>query len=260
MNMRLTRPKVLVDLNRLPALGNIERQDGWLHIGAMTRHSDIELSSMVQESCPLLQEAAGHIGYPAIRNRGTIGGSVAHNDPAATWPAVLVCLGAVIEVTGLRGVRVVPAAEFFRGIFTTALESEEIVTAVRVPVTAHPGAGSSWVQLSRRVGDFPMVGVAVQLALSDGRIASAAIAMTGVADGPVFAADAAAVLLGQKPCVEVFVTAGRMAQAVVDPPSDLHASGEYRQAMVAVMTERALATACQRAGVGGGNGDIRPGT
>lgn len=260
MNMRLVRPQVLVDLNRIPDLAYVERRDGWLHIGAMTRYADIELSPMVQSYCPLLRKAASHIGYPAIRNRGTIGGSVAHNDPAATLPAVLSCLGAVIEVTGPGGVRELRTTEFFLGIYTTALEPHEIVTAVRVPVTARPGAGGAWAELSRRAGDFPLVGVAVQLALAESRIATAAIALTGVGNGPIVVADAAASLVGQAPGAEAFVCAGRLAQAVVDPESDLHASAEYRKAIVKVMVERALAAACQEAIEGGHDADCRAGS
>ncbi|HYF95424.1 MAG TPA: xanthine dehydrogenase family protein subunit M [Symbiobacteriaceae bacterium] len=245
MNMRLAKPEVLVDIKRIPGLAYIREEDGWLAIGGLTTHAELELSELVRSRCPLLHTAASHIGYPAIRNRGTIGGSLAHNDPAATLPAVVTCLGGIVVVTGMGGPREIPAAEFFLDLYTTAMEHEELVTEVRVPVTGLPNHGSSWVELNRRTGDFALVAAGAQVVVADGVVQKVSLTLTGVDTRPVVV-DASA-LMGQTPSAEALERVGALAQQQVDPGSDVHATAEYRKAMVKVMVGRALAQACDRA-------------
>lgn len=246
MNMRLARPPVLVDINRIGDLDYIREQDGGIVIGGLTRHYDVETSALLRAQCPLLAEAAGHIGYPAIRHRGTMGGTVAHNDPAATIPVVLRCLGAAIGATGPDGKRTFSTEEFFLGIYTTAVTPAEIVTEVWVPVLTK-GTGWSWQELTRHAGDFALVAVAATLSVAAGKVAAVSICLGGVGDGPVKATAAEAALLGQPATAASFAKAGEVAAKNVDPESDIHASAEYRKEMVKVFVGRALQQALSRA-------------
>jgi CO/xanthine dehydrogenase FAD-binding subunit len=228
MNFRLATPALLIDLNRISGLAGIrEEADGSLVIGAMTRNRQIEKSDIVRKLNPLLHRAMRYIAHAQIRNRGTIGGSLAHADPAAELPAVCVACEARLTIVGPRGERTVPAAEFFRGLFTTALEPDELLTAVRFP--AWPAARKfAFLEVSRRHGDFAIVGVAV---LVDD--AAARVVVFGAEDAPrvfVFSGKSAA-------------EAGRLAARGVTPRSDHHASTEYRRELVEVLTRRALEAA-----------------
>ncbi len=247
LNFRLVRPDALVDLNGLGELAGLREEDGWLAIGAMTRQRAVERSPVVRARCPLLADAMPLIGHFQIRNRGTVGGSLAHADPAAELPAVVTALGGELVVRSRRGRRTLPAAQFFQGYLTTALAPDELLVGVRLPA-APPGTGAAFLEVSRRHGDFALVGVAAQVTLDgDGVCTRAAVALTGVGPVPVAAEDAARLLVGQRPGPALFEEAGRAASAGLAPDGDLHASAEYRAHVAGVLTRRALARAAERA-------------
>jgi len=247
LNMRLARPAVLVDLNGVRELRGITPSpDGGLRIGALTRHTELATSAAVRERAPLLAEAARHVGHAAIRNRGTLGGSVAHADPAAELPAALVALDARLRVTGPRGARVIAAALFFRGLLATALETDEILTEVLVP-TAEPGWG--FVEIARRPGDFALAGVAAILRVAPGapsRCEQVRLVGFGVGDRPLRLTGAERLLTGSALEPESAARAGAAAGADCDPPGDVHGSAEYRRHLATVLTERALLQALPR--------------
>jgi carbon-monoxide dehydrogenase medium subunit len=244
--LRLARPPVLVDINGLSELSGVSATDGWLAVGAMTREYEAEESETVAETVPLLAAALPLIGHDAIRSRGTIGGSLAHADPAAELPAVARALDAEFVVRSQSGERVIPAAEWFEGYLTTSRRSDEILVEVRFPV-AGPGTGVSFQEVARRHGDFAMVGLAASLTLADGVVSDARLAFSGVADVPVRAAEAEAFLAGQQPSAEVFEEAARRATANLDPPADLHGSAEYRKKVAAALVRRGLRAAADNA-------------
>jgi aerobic carbon-monoxide dehydrogenase medium subunit len=247
MNFRLAQPAVLIDLNRVPELDLIDEHDGALRIGAMTRQAAAERSVIVGSRAPLLAEALPHVAHAQIRNRGTVGGSVAHADPAAELPAVMVALEAAFRVRGPAGERTIPAEAFYTSLFATALEPEEILTGIDVPAPG-PGSGTAFLELSRRHGDFALAGVAASLVLdAPGRCAAARIALLGVGDGPVLARRAAAVLEGTDPTEAAIAEAAEAACGEIDPSGDIHASAEYRRHLVGVLVRRALPLAVRRA-------------
>jgi carbon-monoxide dehydrogenase medium subunit len=243
MNMRLVRPSAVVDIARVPGLEAVDVEAaGTLVLGALVRHADLAASPVVRRVAPLLAVAASHIGHRAIRNRGTLGGSLAHADPAAELPAAAVALGARIRLAGRDGTREVAAAEFFRGLFTTALGAGEVVTGIRIP----PGDGGGWgfAEIARRPGDFALAGVAGILATApDGSCRSARLVAFGVGTGPVRLATAETALIGLHVEVARARDAGIAAAAAVDPPDDVHASAEYRRHLVSVLTERVVTQA-----------------
>jgi CO/xanthine dehydrogenase FAD-binding subunit len=247
MNFRLVRPQHVVDLNGLGELSGIRQDDGHLVIGAMTRQRAVETSALVAQHCPLLAEAMPQIGHVQIRNRGTVGGSLAHADPAAELPAVVAALGGELVVRSTRGRRVIKADQFFVGYLTTAARPGELLVEVRLPV-APPRTGTAFLEISRRHGDFALVGVAATLTVDEaGVCTSAAIALTGVGPTPVVAHEAARALVGARPTADTCDAAGRRVSDSVQPDSDLHASSEYRQHVAGVLTRRALAKAAARA-------------
>jgi len=249
MSLRLAQPAVLIDLNRVPGLDAIERTNGTLRIGALTRHRTVERDATVQEAVPLLAEAMPLIGHPAIRTRGTIGGSAAHADPAAEIPAVALALEATFTArSAARGERTIAAADFFDGYFTTTLEPDEILTAVDLPART-AGSGAALVEVARRHGDFAMVGVAATLTLdpASGTIADARLALINVAEKPLRATEAEQPLRGQPPTDETFAAAAAQAAAALDPSGDLHASPAYRRKVAGTCIRRALALAADRA-------------
>lgn len=248
LNMRLARPAVLVDINRVAGLDYIRDVDGTIAIGAMTRQRAAERSEVVREKLPLLHEAMTFIAHPQIRNRGTIGGSLAHADPAAELPAIALVLEAEFQIAGPSGTRTVPAKDFFVTYLTSCLEPSEILTEVRFPLLP-PGAGWSFIELSRRHGDFALAGVAATLTLSNsGTIADARIALFGVGATALRANAAEAMLHGQRPSEQLFAEAGASAaQSIEEPLSDIHASAEYRRDLARVLTRRALTEAAARA-------------
>jgi CO/xanthine dehydrogenase FAD-binding subunit len=237
-----------VDLNGLPELSHIDDDGSNLRIGGMTRHSAVERSRLVAEAAPLLYETMPFIAHPAIRTRGTIGGSLAHADPAAELPAVMLALDAQITVRSRDASRVVPAAEFFIGLFSTTLGPGELLTEICLP--RHDGkSGWAFQEVSRRHGDFALAGVAAAVTLDErGRCSRARIALLSVGDRPLLATQAAAALTGQLPSAAAIRAAARTAsQEEIDPTSDIHASSQYRRHLAEVLTRRALERAFERA-------------
>jgi len=246
--MRLARPAQLVDVTRVAALGGIEERDGYVAFGATTRERDAERSPLVAERLPVLAEALPHIGHLAIRNRGTIGGSIAHADASAELPAVALVTDADLVIRGPGGERVVAADGFFRGHFTTVLGDDECLVEVRVPVT-DPAAGWSFQEVARRHGDFALVGSAAMVALGDdGAVAQARICLFGVGDRPVRAGAAEAALVGAPASTDTFSAAAAEAVADLEPAADTHGSSAYRRHLAGVVVRRALTIAAARAG------------
>ncbi|HVD03889.1 MAG TPA: xanthine dehydrogenase family protein subunit M [Candidatus Dormibacteraeota bacterium] len=248
LSLRLARPAFLVDLARIPGLASIHELDGWLVVGAMVREGHAERSSLIHRLAPLLSAALPFIGHPAIRSRGTVGGSLAHADPAAELPAVALAMDAqLVAASAARGQRTLPAGNFFRGFFETALEPDEILTEIRLsPVP--PGTGVCFQEVARRHGDFAMVGVATTVRLEDGEIAEARLALTGVSPQPIRAREAEMAMVGAVPSDNTFEAAAETATTRLSPPSDLHGSSEYRRHVARVLVRRALQEAARSAG------------
>lgn len=245
--MRVARPDALVDLGRVPGLDGIRLQDGYIAIGAMASKRAAELSELVRDKQPLFQAATRLVGHQQIRNRGSVGGSFAHADPASEYPAVALVLDIQMVATGPDGERVIPADEFFVTYMTTALEPGEILTEVRMPVLP---VGTGWAirEVSRRNGDLALAGIAVTLRLEAGRCAAARIAAFGVDATAVRLTEAESALQGATPDATSFARAGAVAaKALADPMSCIHASATYRRHLVCTLLERALAEAAARA-------------
>lgn len=246
LNFRLVRPAYLVDLNEIPGLDAIRVDDGRLALGAMARQRAVERSALVRERCPLLADAAPQIGHTQIRNRGTLGGSLAHADPAGELPAVVAALEGELVLRSRRGERRLTPERFFVGYLTTATEPDELLVEVRLPV-APARTGTAFLEVSRRHGDFALVGVAATVTLDEGGVCTGcAIALTGVGPTPVVARDAARALVGVEPSAGAFEDVARRVAAPLTPDSDLHASSEYRRHLAGVLTRRALARAVER--------------
>lgn len=248
MNFRLATPSVLVDLNALSELSYIKDGSGDVRIGGMTRQRALERSTLVSQRVPLIAETMPHIAHPAIRNRGTIGGSLAHADPAAELPAVMLALKASLMVSSKSGTREVPAEEFFVGLFSTAVRAGELLTEIRIPPPP-ARSGVAFQEISRRHGDFALVGVAAVVQLDEkGRCADARIALLSVGDRPMLADKAAKALAGQPPsAASIRAAADAAATQDIDPSSDIHASARYRRQLANVLTRRVLERAFQRA-------------
>jgi carbon-monoxide dehydrogenase medium subunit len=246
--LRLARPAHLIDINGVGDLAAVANGAG-LAIGALVRHRVAERSPAVRAANPLVADALRLIGHVAIRNRGTIGGSIAHADPAAELPAVLLALGGDVEVTSRRGSRRVWASDLFVGFLTTSIAPDELLTGVGLP-TWTAGTGWSFQEFSRRSGDFAVAGVAATVRLDgNGTIGEARIALSGVASTPVRAVAAEAALAGQAPSEELWAAASEDAVTGLEPPSDVHGSAAYRRHLAAVLTRRALREANTRAEV-----------
>jgi len=248
LNMRLARPGLLIDLARIPGLDSIEDDGGGLVVGGMTRQRALELSPMAASKHPLLHAALLHVAHPQNRNQGTIGGSIAHADPAAELPALAVALDAEMDAHGPEGVRKIPAADFFLTYLTTSLTGNEILTAVRFPYLP-PKTGWSFLEVARRHGDFALTGAIATVSL-DGRgsIERARIVLFAVDSRPRRIGAAEALLAGQVPSVALFRRAGEAASAAIEEPlSDVHASAEFRLSLASTLVRRALAEAAERA-------------
>jgi CO/xanthine dehydrogenase FAD-binding subunit len=244
MNMRLARPEHVVDLNGVAELSFLEEKDGWLRIGAMARQREVEKSALVAERWPLVVEAIRYIGHSQIRNRGTIGGSLAHNDPAAELPAVMAALEAQFVIRGPGGERTVGPDEFFVTYLTTCLQPDELLVEIRVPPLP-AGSRPAFQEVSRRHGDFALTGAAGLIALDDGGVCrDVRIAIFGVGPGPYRARPAEDLLKGERPTEALLVQVGLKAAEDLEPDSDIHASAEYRKEVSAVMVRRALLKAC----------------
>jgi carbon-monoxide dehydrogenase medium subunit len=247
IKLRLAQPALLVDIQDVSGLDGIIETDDDVRIGGRATHRQILEDPTVRAGYPLLTDAASGIGDPQVRNWGTIGGSCAHADPSSDWPAVLIATSASLVCRGLAGERVIPGRAFFLDTFTTAIEQTEVLTEIRIPRRARH-SGGAYVKLERRVGDFATVGAATILRLDgDGRIGSAGIGLTAVAETAFAATDAEAILVGQAPNEEAFREAGAAAAAQSRPVGDGHGPAEYKRAMVAEMTVRALRVALDRA-------------
>lgn len=245
MNLRLSAPAVLVDLNRVAELSYVFDDGATLAIGAMTRHRTIATSAAVRAANPLLAHAASLIGYPAIRVRGTIGGSLAHADPVSEFPCVAVALGADLVIAGPAGRRTLAASDFFRGYFTTAMEPGELLVEVRFP---HVGGEVGWgfAELARKAGDYAVVAVATAVTVRDGTIASARIALAGVADRPVRAASAESALRGQPATADSVASAAEAIAAEVTAGATRDLA--FASHVAGVLGRRALTDALDRAG------------
>ncbi len=249
MNFRLAAPAVLVDLNRVKELFYIRSgDDGGLRIGAMTRQARLERDALIAERAPLIKETMPYVAHPQIRNRGTYGGSLAHADPAAELPAVTIALGGRLRVQSQRGERWVPAEEFFVGLFTTVLEPDELLVEIALPPLP-PRTGWAFTEVSRRHGDFALVGAAAVVTLDEaGKCADVRLVYTGVGEGPVVAREAMALLRGEEPTEEAIREAAhKAAQVDVSPIGDIHASADFRRHLADVLGRRALTQAVARA-------------
>ena len=247
IKLRLAQPALLVDLRDVTGLDGISETDDFLRIGSRATHRQIHEAAVVRDTYPLLHDVSGGIGDPQVRNWGTIGGSVAHADPASDWPAVLLATNATVVCRSGSGERTIAARDFFVDTFTTAIEPTEVLTEIRIPRRPHH-AGGAYVKLERKVGDFATVGVAAMVRLApDGTISTAGLGVTGVADSPFAATDGEALLAGKAPSDDAYRAAGAAAAAQSHPAGDIRGPIEYKRAMVAELTLRALRKAVERA-------------
>jgi CO/xanthine dehydrogenase FAD-binding subunit len=249
LNFRLSRPAALIDLNRIPALAYIRSQDGEVRFGAMTRQRTIEFSPVVAERVPLLTEATRWVGHLPIRSRGTIGGSIAHADPSAEYPAVLSALEGSVVARGPKGERTVTAGELFLSYLTTSLAADEILVEVRLPAMP-AGAGYAFEELARRHGDFALVGIAAVIAREGERCTLARLATSGTGPVPVRLREAEQILERDGLGDAAIEAAGRRASELVEPDADIHASADYRRHLTGVLTTRAIKRALTKAGHG----------
>ncbi|MFL5799420.1 MAG: FAD binding domain-containing protein [Actinomycetota bacterium] len=240
MKLRLAAPTVLVDIGRIGELSYVREDGDRIAIGALTRHHDVAGDPLLAEHCPIVSYTAGLIGDPQVRHMGTIGGSVAHGDPASDMPTVLLALDAEFTARGPGGERAIPASEFFSGLFETALAPDEVLTEIRVPKTA--GSGWSYQKFQRRSQDWAIVGVAAVVSRSNGAFGSAAIGLTNMAESPIRAAAVEGALTSSG---EVAEAASHAAEGA-NPPSDTFASAEYRRALAEVLVRRAIEEASSR--------------
>ena len=247
MKLRLSSPPHVVDINGIPGLSGLREEGGVLRIGALTRESELEESALIRDRYPLLHDTSKVIADPIVRNLATVGGNLAHGDPANDHPATMLALGAEVVATGPAGERRIPIGSFFTGPFATALRPAEIVVEIRVPSPA-PRSGGAYVKLERKVGDFATVAVAVQVTLSaDGACERVGIGLTNVGLVPIEATRAEAALTGKRPDDAVLAEAARLAAEAADPAADLRGSVEYKRDLVRVLTGRALRRAIARA-------------
>lgn len=247
MSFRLAKPALLLDINPLDGLDSIETADGRVRIGALTRQCELLTHPLIAEHCPLIRAATEFIGHPAIRNRGTVGGSVAHADPAAELPILLQVLDAEIEVRSAESRRTIPADAFFMGLLMTGMEPDELLTGISF---ALPGKGTGWGfhEVARRHGDFALVAAAALVTLDNrGAVAKAAVALGGIADRPLRVSVVENALSGNVPTAEAIHDASRLVADAVTPLGDIHASEAYRAHLGQVLTKRAIHDALERA-------------
>ena len=244
MKLRLSEPTILIDIARIPGLAGIKKVGDKIEIGAATVHHEVATSALLRDVCPLIAEAAASIGDQQVRNRGTLGGSLAHADPAADYPAVMLALDAEIHIKGASSTRVSKARSFFRGLFNVDLGPEEIITGVQFA----PIRSAAYAKLHQRASHFAIVGVAAALEIAGGVIKSARVGVTGATPSAKRLTGVEQQLTGAKATAETIAAASKSAGAdLEDINSDLHASEDYRRAMIPVFTKRALAAALERA-------------
>lgn len=248
MALRLGPPEQLIDISRLADLDKISvAPDNSVSIGALVRHASAEGSADIARHAPLIHQAMPNVGHRAIRTRGTVVGSIAHADPAAEMPAVVLATGATMVAQSSGGTREIPAQNFFEGYLTTALRPDELLTEVRFPTWAATSGGAV-VELSRRHGDFAMVGLACHIQISAGNIEHAALAFFGVGSTPVRISAVESQLIGQPPTANVIAAAAAEVSATLSPTADLHGSANYRKHLASVLTVRGLTAAAERIG------------
>lgn len=247
LNFRLARPRLLIDINRVPGLGEMREEHDCIRVGALVRHHALETSPVMAAHLPVVTAAMGHVAHLAVRNRGTIGGSLAHADPAAELPLLARLLDARITARSVRGGREIAAADLFASALTTTLAPDEILTEVVLPKLA-PGCGWAFEEVARREGDFALAAVGAVLRLEGGRIAEARLALMGVGEMPLRATAAERLLLGSEPDDGVLAEAVASVRRGLSPMTDLHASADYRRHLAGVLTRRALKAALGRAG------------
>jgi carbon-monoxide dehydrogenase medium subunit len=247
MKLRVSSPSALVDIGRIKGLSGIRISGTSAQIGAMTTHATIAASKELSKACPILADTAAQIGDLQVRNRGTIGGSLAHADPAADFPTVIVALGAKVIATGSRGKRQIPAEKFFRDLFTTALKPAEVLTSVQVP-TMRPGMGGVYLKHRHPASSYAVVGVAAVVAMKNGVFSKARLVVGGTTPNPVVVVAAEKVLVGKSPTAEtISAAAAKVAGAIGARFSDTYASAEYRAHLATVLAQRALTQAAARA-------------
>jgi carbon-monoxide dehydrogenase medium subunit len=249
MNFRVVQPSVLIDLNRVPELDYIREEDARLRIGAMTRERTLEFDPRIRQHYPLLAEAMPHVAHPQIRNRGTLGGSLAHADPAAELPVMMLALGARMKLRNAGSERWVDAENFFLGMFTTAIGPDEILAEIELS-SLPAGTGWSFLEVAPRAGDYALMGVAAMVTLDEaGRCSHAKLVYLNAGDGPVDAKEAAQGVSGRVPDDDVIEAAAATAsEREVNPFGNIHASPEYQRHLASVLTKKALKLAIQRAG------------
>ena len=247
MKLRLVSPEYIVDINRIPGLDYISETDGQLRIGALAREHQLESSESVQSKFPILADTAKVIADPLVRSQATVCGNLAHGDPANDHPATMLALGATVVATGPNGQREIPIEDFFPGLFTTALEPEEILTEIRVPVPP-PRSGGAYLKLERKVGDFATAGVAVQITLDDAGVCTrAGLGLTNVGMTPIKAKQTEAFLTGKKLDESTAQQAAELAASESQPMDDIRGSADYKRDLIRVLTARALTRALDRA-------------
>ena len=249
--LRLSHPEHLVDIGRIDDLVAVDDGPAGFTVGAGASHADVELSPLTGRAAPLVAAAMPHIGHRAIRNRGTVCGSLAHADPAAELPAVALAADAEMVVRSSAGERTIPAADFFLGYLTSVLDETELLCAVRFPPWT-PSTGGSVAEVSRRHGDYALVGLAALVGLGDGgRVERAALSFFGAGATPVRVTEAEHVLVGERPDQAAFAEAAHLVAKTIEPPGDNHATAAYRAHVAGVLTRRCLAEAAGRASGGG---------
>jgi aerobic carbon-monoxide dehydrogenase medium subunit len=246
MKFRLATPALLVDINRLEGLAYIREEGGWLRIGAMTREDDLDRSALIQQKYPLLADTARMIADPVVRNWATLGGNLAHADPANDHPATMLAYGAQVVATGPGGMREIPITQFFTGPFTSALAHAEILTEIRIPIR-QAGEGGAYLKIERKVGDYATVAVAAQIRLEGSKCAYAGIGLTNVGLTPIKATQAEQALLGQTLDDGTLKAAAAAAAAAAEPSADYRGSEDYKRALIKTLTTRALRKALERA-------------
>jgi carbon-monoxide dehydrogenase medium subunit len=246
MRLRLARPTHLVDLNGVPDLGTLEVDGEWLRIGALARESALESSEEIGRLFPILRETTSVIADPSVRNLATVGGNLAHGDPANDHPATMTALGAQIVARGVAGERMIAIDDFFRGLFETALEPSEVLTEIRVPLPAR-GSGSAYRKVKRQVGDFAIVGVAASVTLDAAAVSRCRLVFTNIGSTPVRATRAEAELIGREPGDELLWSAAGAAATEITPPEDGRGPAEYKRRVARALAYQALTAATQRA-------------
>jgi carbon-monoxide dehydrogenase medium subunit len=246
LNFRLARPSILVDINRVPGLAYVEATDAAIKVGALTRHHALETSPVIKAYLPVVTAAMQHVAHLAIRNRGTIGGSLSHADPAAELPMMVCLLDAHIGIQSPRGRRVANSQDFFVAPLVTSLEDDEIVTDVEFPRLA-AGTGWAFEEVARRAGDFALAAVGVTISTTDGKCDKARIGMMGVGETPMRAEEAESLLRGQQISEALLDAVVQSLRAAIEPNTDLHASGDYRRHLAGALARKAIQTAWKRA-------------